>query len=433
MRILLTAFTCAPNQGSERGLGWNWAMETARQGHEVTVLTQIELRPEIEAEVDAGRVPANLTFEFFMPGWLDRFRSEGIKRFESLTLHLTHLMWQLLAYRHVRDNLDLARFDVIHHLTYSGIRHPTIMGRLPLPLILGPLGGGERAPYALRKGLPWGGWLKDAIRDVHTFLIRFDPITRRACADAVAIYVKTEESRQAIPAAHRQKAHIHMEIGTRGEIPPAKPPHDPKTPLKILYAGRLIYWKGMHLGLRAFAEARKRGLDARLTMLGQGPDESFWRGLAEEQGIDPDIDWLAWVEHSRIGELYRAHDLVLFPSLHDSSGNVVLESLFNGLPVVCLDLGGPAVLVTNDCGRVVDTDGRSEAETVSALAEALLELSAENGPLDALSAGARARAEALQWPKLVASFYDDAEKRLRAAGKVTGPDPAAPGLAADRT
>jgi glycosyltransferase involved in cell wall biosynthesis len=47
---------------------------------------------------------------------------------------------------------------------------------------------------------------------------------------------------------------------------------------------------------------------------------------------------------------YLRHDALLFPSLHDSSGNVVLEALSSGLPVVCLDVGGPALLVDPSCG-----------------------------------------------------------------------------------
>jgi glycosyltransferase involved in cell wall biosynthesis len=47
---------------------------------------------------------------------------------------------------------------------------------------------------------------------------------------------------------------------------------------------------------------------------------------------------------------YLRHDAFLFPSLHDSSGNVVLEALSSGLPVVCLDAGGPALLVDPSCG-----------------------------------------------------------------------------------
>jgi glycosyltransferase involved in cell wall biosynthesis len=427
MRILLSAFSCGPHRGSEEGVGWNWAVEAARLGHDVIALTQTELQGEIEAEVASGRLPPALRFEFFMPPWLDWLQRKGVAlKFEQLTWHLVHLVWQIRAYRHARQHLAAWRPDLVHHITFSGIRHPTLMGRLPIPLVLGPLGGGERAPYALRRGFGWRGWLTDALRDLHTCLIRWDPITRRACADALVIYVKTEQSRRALPARWQGKTEVHLEIGTRDLADAPRPERAPGAPLRLLFAGRFLYWKGMHLGLKGFALLLGRGVDARLTMLGGGPDEQAWRQLAERLGIGHAVDWLAWVEHSRIGELYRRHDALLFPSLHDSSGNVVLEALVHGLPVVCLDLGGPAELVDGRCGRVVATAGRSEAACAQGLADALEELAGNHALLRQLSDGARARAHTLRWSRLVGSLYDDVTRRLQSELAH------APALASDR-
>ena len=96
MRVLLSAFACAPHSGSEPGVGWHWALEIARQGHEVVVLTRARDRPAITAELDAGRLPEGLRFDFLMPGWLGRLAARG------LPLQLVHLAWQLVAYRHAR-------------------------------------------------------------------------------------------------------------------------------------------------------------------------------------------------------------------------------------------------------------------------------------------------------------------------------------------
>ena len=414
MTVLLSAFSCAPNQGSEPGLGWGWAVEVARLGHEVLVLTSSERREAIEAELASGRLPPTLRFEYFLPAWLARLQRKGLALgYESLTWHTVHLLWQFLVYGHVRRQLADQRFELVHHITFSGIRHPTLLGRLGLPLVLGPLGGGERAPLALRRSLSWRGWLLEAVRDVHTFLIRFDPITRRACRDAEVIYVKTEQTRTALPRRFRDKAVVQMEIGTKDVAMPTRPTRAPDGSLRLLYAGRFLYWKGMHLGLRALAELRARGVDARLTMLGGGPDEQTWRALADQLRLGSAVRWVARIEHSRMAEMYGSHDVVLFPSLHDSSGNVVLEALFHGLPVVCLDLGGPAVIATESCGRIVATAGRSESEVVTGLADALEELARSEPLLDELSHGAQIRAEIFRWPTLVRRVYDDIARRLR--------------------
>jgi glycosyltransferase involved in cell wall biosynthesis len=414
VRILLSVFACGPNRGSEEGVGWHWAVETSRLGHRVIALTQTELRSEIEAELASGRLPPSLRFEFFMPPWLDRLQRKGVALgLEQLTWHLVHLLWQVLAYRHVRRHLADWRVDLVHHVTFGGIRHPTLMGRLPIPMVLGPLGGGERAPFALRRGFGWRGWLLDAVRDLHTWLIRFDPITRWACADALAIYVKTRQSGRALPTRDHDKVAVRLEIGTREIVDLARPEHRPGEPLKLLFAGRFLYWKGMHLGFEGLSRLLDRGIEARLTMLGRGPSEAAWRRLAAELEVDHAIDWLPWIEHSEVGELYRRHDALLYPSLHDSSGNVVLEALTHGLPVVCLDLGGPAEMVDASCGRVVATAGKGAAASAEAIADVLEELARTEGLLHQLHVGARARAESMRWPSVVGSLYDDVGRRLR--------------------
>src|ERR1700686_5022098 len=48
LRILLSAYACEPGKGSEPGVGWHWAVEMARLGHRVTVLTRQNNRAGIE-------------------------------------------------------------------------------------------------------------------------------------------------------------------------------------------------------------------------------------------------------------------------------------------------------------------------------------------------------------------------------------------------
>lgn len=412
MRVLLSAFACGPGLGSEEGIGWNWAVETARLGHDVTVLTETKDQAAVERALASGLAPPGLRFEFFMPERLRALWNLGMRLgFESLTAHLIHLLWQHAAYRHVRDVMGAEHFDVVHHITYGGIRHPTFMGRLSVPLVLGPLGGGERAPLALRRGLPFGGWLKDLVRDAHTALVRFDPVTRRACNDALVTYVKTPQSRSVLPRRDWARIAVEMEVGIH-DVAPAAPERGPGRPFRLLFAGRFLYWKGMHLGLRGLQRYLARGGEARLTMVGKGPNEAVWRQLAKDLEVEHAIAWRAWVPHGQMPDLYREHDAFLFPSLHDSSGNAVLESLSHGLPVICLDLGGPAVIATPQCGRIVATGGRSEPACAEAIADAIGELATASGAWQAASAAARERASDFLWPERVATVYADIERRL---------------------
>jgi len=95
------------------------------------------------------------------------------------------------------------------------------------------------------------------------------------------------------------------------------------------------------------------------------------RKVAAEVGLQDNIRWLGYIPQQELFALYQSMHCLLFPSLHDSSGNIVLEAQANGLPVVCLDLGGPATLVTPETAIVVSTHGKNEASVVRALAHAL--------------------------------------------------------------
>ena len=415
MKILMSAFACCPGKGSEEGVGWNWAVQAARQGHEVSVLTQVCDRAAIMAELAKGELPEGLKFDFLMPPWLAAPRKISQKLgMGGMSDHLTHLAWQFAVLGHVRKHYRMADFDIVHHITYGGIRHPTLLGRLALPLVLGPLGGGERAPYRLRKSFHWRGWLYDLLRDLHTWSLKFDPVTRLACADALAIYVETPQSKTALPRRHHHKMSVHTEIGTHQPASQQpSPPRRAEGPLRLIYAGRFLYWKGMNMGLRAVAEARARGVDVRLTMVGSGPDEGEWRRLAGELGLEDAVDWRGWVPQSELIDLYRSHDALLFPSLHDSSGNVVLEAFVNGVPVICLGLGGPAEMTNASCGIVVPVEARSAEDCVSGLAKAIEDLNASADLRERLSQGARAQAHRYRWASVVRSLYSDVEHRLR--------------------
>ncbi len=405
MRVLLSAYACEPGLGSEPGVGWHWAREIARRGHEVTVLTRAANRARIEA---AGAPPPGLEFAYYdLPRWARWWKRGG------RGIRLYYVLWQWGAYRRARALHRARPFDLVHHVTFGVLRHPSFMGRLGVPFLLGPLGGGERAPWRLRRGFGARGWLVELARDAANLAARFDPWVNAALAQARAIYVKTEETRRALPARFRAKARVAIEIGIDPDGPAAACAPDAAAPppangLRLLFAGRFVHWKGGHLALAALARLVERDPGARLTMIGRGPEEARLRRLAARLGIAGRVEWRGWVARADLARAYRGHDAFLFPSLHDSSGNVVLEALAAGLPVVCLDLGGPAALVDETCGRVVETRGRGPAAVAEDLARALGALADDPALRRDLGAGARARAAAFTWAAAVERVYGEA-------------------------
>ena len=281
------------------------------------------------------------------------------------------------------------------------------MGSLGPPLIIGPIGGGETSPSSLRDGFHLRGKILETLRDLSNSTISINPLVRDGLANAAVIFVKTSDSLNLLSRAMRKKTVVFMELAVQtSQIGSSRMPR--QTPARLLYAGRLLYWKGVHIAIQAFAMLLKKIPNARFTIVGSGPEEARLKADVLARKIKDSVDFISWLPQNNLFELYDSHDLLLFPSLHDSSGGVVLEALCHGMPVVCLDLGGPKDIVTLNSGVIIKTAGLNTAQLASRIAGELTDLISSPTRLAALSAGAISRATEFLLPNRVAQFYREA-------------------------
>ncbi|MEO1673666.1 MAG: glycosyltransferase family 1 protein, partial [Cyanobacteria bacterium J06631_2] len=141
MKILLSAYSCEPGKGSERGVGWNMAKAIAKH-HEVWVFTRPdESKEAIEAELAHNPDP-NLHFVYFtLPFWQDSLRWG-----QSGAMQLHYYLWQIQAYFVAKKMHREINFDLAHHVTFVRYSVPSLLSLLPIPFIWGAVGGGESAP-----------------------------------------------------------------------------------------------------------------------------------------------------------------------------------------------------------------------------------------------------------------------------------------------
>lgn len=393
MRILLSAFSFAPHQGSEPGVGWRWAQELARE-HDVVVLTDATRRAAAEAELARAPQP-RLAVVYHRPALLARVP------LNSRTAQTLYLAWQCLLLPTARRLHAEHRFDLVIHLTYGVFRHPSFLGALGVPFVFGPLGGGEDAPRALKRSLSRSEKLREALRALANRVALVDPLLWWACARSALILVKTRETAAALPWPFRRRAVVFPEIGI--DAPPLAAPtaRAPAEPLRVLFAGRLLGWKGVHLALMALARVRSLGLEVQLDIVGSGPFEPALRALHERLALGSAVRFVGSLPQARLFEMYRRAHVFLFPSLHDSSGNVVLEAQAFGCPVVCLDLGGPPTLVSAAGAHVVSTAGAGEDEVAARLAAVLQRLHDDEAARLAMARAAHEHARGQSWKRRV--------------------------------
>lgn len=397
--ILLSAYACAPARGSEPGVGWSWATELARLGHHVTVITRAANQAAIEREMPppAGQ----LTFIYCdLPPVFLRWRTR---------LHAKvpyYVLWQWLAARRVRQLFPSLPFDLVHHITYVSARYPSFMGSLGIPFWFGPVSGGEVVPIPLRPGFSAGQRCREWLRDVSNRVVPLDPFMRRTfrCAERILV---TRDTLPLVPRHCRDKSAIQLGIGLPqvAIAPIAGLLHSDPGKLCLLYVGRLLEWKGVDIALLAVSRIKQVNPNIRFTIVGQGPARPRLEALSRDLGLEETVQWVGWQPQNRLAEHYRASDVLLFPSLRDSGGMVVLEALAQGVPVVCTDLGGPGVIVDATCGRVLKTKGCRRHQLAEEFANRVLEVTGVPDLLASLSYGARIRARQFRFQDLVKSVY----------------------------
>lgn len=393
MRVLLSAYACEPGKGSEQEVGWQRALHMQAHADEVWVLTRGNNKTVIEA--DSLSYAPGLHFIYYdLPAW-----ALSIKK-QSWFRPFYFIFWQWGAYRLAARHHRNKPFDAVYHVTIASMRFGSFMGRLGIPFVIGPIAGGEAAPSRLRRSMPMRGKAIELLRDFGVLLQRLSPLARQAYAAAKHIYVTTPESLRLVPSKWRMKTTVHLAIAAPGRVAHHDGWRPPESP-RFVFAGRLIHWKGVHFAIRALVEVRRKVPSATLTLIGVGPDEQQLHELAGRLGVADAVEFAGYLPHERISSALHGCTALVFPSLHDSGGFVVLEALTEGLPAICLDLGGPGAIVNSSCGIIVSTADANEAQIITRIADAMISLgSVSDTEFGRFSKGAIARANELSWAEL---------------------------------
>ncbi|PSB59249.1 glycosyltransferase family 4 protein [Chamaesiphon polymorphus] len=370
MKVLVSAYSCEPGKGSERGVGWNVAREIARY-HEVWVLTRPdESKTAIEAELALNPVP-NLHFVYFtLPFWQDSLRWG-----QSGPMQLHYYLWQIQAYFVGKKLHQEVGFDLTHHVTFVRYSAPSFLSLLPIPFVWGPVGGGESAPLSFWKDFTWKNKLYEILRWGWRSMGELDIFTQLTAQNSAIAYATTEDTAKRIEKLGAPVVQIYSAIGLlTAEIEQlAQSPRLDTSPLRLIGIARLLHWKGLHLGLRAFAQANLA--DAEYWIVGDGPELDRLQALALELGISSQVKFWGLLPREEVLTKLGECSVLVHPSLHDSGAGVCLEAMAAEKPVICLDLGGPAVQVTTETGVKVPVDTPELA--ISKLAEAMVRLAGD--------------------------------------------------------
>ena len=365
-RILVSAYSCRPGAGSEPGTGWNLAVALTRR-HDVWVLTRERNRAEIEAHLSRNSVPGLTVIYHDLPRRHYAWWKRG-----GLGTELYSYLWQRGALAVATRLHEQIGFDLVHHATFGRHWSPSFLTDLPIPFLWGPVGGAESCPVSFWPGMGMRGALSEAARAAARRLGEADPAVLKTVRRAALSLAKSEATAARLRELGAARVELLCDVALDDDDLHrlAALPGPPDAGLRFLSTGRLLGWKGFHLGLQAFAQSGLEG--AEYWIIGAGPQRRRLEALARRLGIAGRVRFLGRLSRTEaLAALGQCHVLV-HPSLHDASGWVCLEAMAAGRPVLCLALGGPAMQVSEEAGmRIAATSPR---ETLDHLADAMRRL-----------------------------------------------------------
>lgn len=403
MKILLSAYGCNPQQGSEPAVGWSW-LASIKDRHDVHVLTARHQRQWIETEVssNAGEF-VRVRFHYVEPPlWAydnrNRFwRWQANKPLLVPIYHWYYQRWLRAAYHAAVELHRRIHFDLVHQLTLVGFRFPGHLWRLGIPFVWGPIGGLENTPWHLLPSMGPRGAAYYAARNVvnsaHKGFLRGP---RKAFAAAgPGVIAATSSIRQEIKTWYGVDSEVICEVG----LPPSRTPsvcseRSVNAPLRIAWSGLHVWRKALPILLRALASLDPK-IAWRLDIFGDGPCGQRWRTLASDMGLQRKCVWHGRVSRAdALAGLRRAHVFVI-TSLQDLTSTVLVEALANGVPVICPDHCGFTDVINDECG--IKLPIRSTGEFQQGLAQTIMALASNEQWRRHLAAGALRRAQDFSW------------------------------------
>jgi glycosyltransferase involved in cell wall biosynthesis len=357
LRVLVGAYACEPDNGSEPGVGWEWVKAIALD-HDVTVLTRQANRAAIERRL-GDLPPGRIRFEYLdlSPTWL------AWKR-RGLPVQLYYLAWQRRAAERARGLHARQPFDVVHHLTFACDWLPAGVLAADAPVrIWGPVGGISSTPWRLYRWLGIRGSFAEVLRRAVAGSLRAVH-GRKAARRATLIALQNQDG---VKAFSRWGSRVVLEPNVVVPHPKVVRHRDSTSASELrtaAYVGRLLPLKGVAMAVAAIA--RPEAASWRLLLVGDGPDRRRLQRLAKRLGVLDKLEFRGQVSRTRVLELLVDADAMIFPSTHDAAGFVVAESLSVGTPVICLDLAGPAQLARGR-GTLVPISGDAHKQFARAL------------------------------------------------------------------
>ena len=350
INVLINAYACSPNWGSEPGMAWNWISNLAIYCN-LFVITEGEWKEEIEKEVLAH--PNKDHLHFYYNPVPEKIRkmcwNQGDWRF-----YWYYRKWQLKTLEMARKICMEHPIDILHQLNMIGFREPGFLWRIQeIPFVWGPIGGMELMPI---------GYLEEASLKQKTmthlknylnnYQTKHSKRVHKAIERADALVAAVKGVKEKIERYYHKDVVLINETGCKikGYYEHVSKESDT---LKILWVGKFGFRKQLSVALKTIAGLSDIKVELHIVGSGSEDDVTYYKRLAQNMGVDSMCHWYGVIKNDEVQKLMRESDLLLFTSIMEGTPHVVLEAISNCLPVLCLDTCGQSASVNEHVGAKI--------------------------------------------------------------------------------
>ena len=300
---------------------------------------------------------------------------------------LAYPYFERLVWQRFGDQIKAGDYDIVHRVTPLS---PTVQSWIApkvaaagVPFMLGPLNGGVPWPAGFdaerRREREWLSY----VRNVYKVL----PGRTGTLRAASAILTGSCHTRSEIPARFRRKT-VYL---PENAIDPARfnkvAAQDISGPLRAVFIGRLVPYKGPDMLIEAAADLLRDGRLV-LDIIGDGPMRAALTAQAEQLGVADQVQFHGMLDHHAVQDIAVRANLLTFPSIREFGGGVVLEAMALGVVPVVVDYAGPGELVSDAVGYKIALGSREQI--MARLKTRLQTIVSDPSALPGLSQAARA-------------------------------------------
>jgi glycosyltransferase involved in cell wall biosynthesis len=365
IKVLIIAELANPDWVSVSLVGWciSQAISTLTDAH---IVTQVRNREAflkaglIEGQdftaIDSEKVAGPL---FWLASKLRGGEGKGWTTLSAAKLP-SYFFFENLVWKRFGDEINAGKYHIVHRVTPLSPTLPSWKlskkcAAANIPFVWGPINGGVPWPKGFdsvrRQEKEWLSYFRNIFKLV--------PGYRSTRKLASALIIGSKDTFRQMDNRYHTKCFYLPENAIDPNLFSSRRSGNAHTPLRAVFLGRLVPYKGADLLLHAAAPLIRQGKLV-LELIGDGPQQAQLEQIIADEKLHQGVKLCGWIAHKDLQSHLAKADLFTFPSIREFGGGVVLEAMGVGLVPLVVNYAGPGELITPNTGFSVPIGTRED-------------------------------------------------------------------------